>query len=94
MKNQIKKKKLYEKWIKCEVCGKPSKKNSVICSDHCAKIRLELFRLSDKYFPTHGCDNCLGDLHQGCTEECNEEFRKGREFFGDMWTFVKLILKN
>ena len=83
-----------EKYIKCEVCNKPALKNKVICSDHCAKIRLKLFELDDKYFPTHGCDNCLGDLREGCTDRCRREFEESRKFGKDLWSLVNLILKK
>jgi len=80
--------------MKCVVCGKPALKNSIVCSDHCQRVRLRLFKLGDKYFPTNGCENCWGDLHQGCTDECKEEFRKSGEFMGDLWSLVKLILPS
>lgn len=41
-------------------------------------------KLADKYFPTHGCDNCLADLHRGCDDKCNEEFRNHRQFQMDL----------
>ena len=80
-----------EQYIKCGVCGKPALKNSVICSERCKKIRLKLFELGDKYFPTHGCENCWGDLHQGCTEQCRREFRESLKFGQDLWSLVKLF---
>ena len=78
--------------MKCEICGKEASKNKVICSDHYAKIRLKIYRLVDKYFPTHGCDNCWGDLHQGCTKQCKKEFREARKFAKDLWSLIRLIL--
>jgi len=78
----------------CVVCGKPAKKNIIVCSDHCQNIRLKIFELGDKYFPTNGCDNCWGDLHQGCTEQCKKEFKESGEFLGDLWSLTNLILNR
>ena len=77
--------------MKCQVCKKnEARKNSVICSDNCQNIRLEVYRLLDKYTPTNGCDNCWGDLHQGCTEKCKEEFKKMGIFANELWELIKL----
>ena len=43
--------------------------------------------ITDKYFPTNGCENCWGDLHQGCTEKCQEEFKIRRNFIKDLSFF-------
>ena len=83
-----------EKYIKCGVCGSPAMKNSVICSDRCAKIRLKMFELDKKYFPTHGCENCWGDLGKGCTEQCRREFRESKEFGQDLWSLVRLFFED
>jgi len=50
-----------------------------------------LLDLGNKYFPTHGCDNCWGDLHVGCTEQCQKEFREHGEFMMDLWSLIRLI---
>ena len=86
----------------CEICKKevPTEgvlksglplKNSVVCSDRCSEIRQRLFNLQDKYFPTHGCDNCWGDLHQGCSEECKIERGSSFKFGKDLWDLIHLI---
>lgn len=79
--------------MKCEICKKElsQEKNSVVCSDKCSAVRKRILEIGDKYFPTHGCDNCWGDLHQGCTEQCKREFREAGEFFGDLWSIIQLI---
>ena len=77
--------------MKCEICGKEALKNKVICSDHCAKIRQSLFDITNKYFPTHGCDNCWGDLHTGCTEQCKKEFSESLKFGTDLWNIIRII---
>ena len=77
--------------MKCELCNKEALKNKVICSEHCQEVRLKLFALGDKYTPTHGCDNCWGDLGGNCTEECNKEFKKLGELMGDLWSLVHLV---
>jgi len=75
--------------MKCEVCGNEARKNSVVCSDHCQEIRLKVFRLVDKYFPTNGCDNCWSDLHTGCSEKCKREFSDAMKFGQDVWELVR-----
>lgn len=75
----------------CDVCGKPSRENSIVCSKRCQDTRLKLFELERKYFPTNGCDNCWGDLHQDCTEQCKREFRESLEFGKDLWSLIRLI---
>jgi hypothetical protein len=76
--------------MKCQVCEKEAKKNSVVCSDRCQEVRLRLFELVDKYFPTHGCDNCWSDGGGKCTEQCRKEFREGGKFATDLWDLVFL----
>ena len=78
----------------CDVCNNKSTENSVVCSDACQEIRLKMFKIGDKYAPTHGCDNCWGDLHQGCSSKCKEEFRLGRELSTDLWELVHLVTKK
>ena len=76
--------------MKCQVCKiKEAEPNSIVCSDKCNNLRLSIMRLQNKYTPTHGCDNCWGDLHQGCTEKCKEEFKQSREFGSELWQIVK-----
>ncbi len=77
--------------MKCQVCPNASQENSVVCSDKCQEIRLQVFKIGDKYAPTHGCANCWGDLHEGCTTKCKEEFRVGGELGSDLWGLVHLI---
>jgi len=77
--------------IKCEICGKTPMKNSVICSEKCKAVRLRIMEIGNKYFPTYGCDNCWGDLHEGCTEQCKKEFRESGEFGKDLWSIIRLI---
>ncbi len=45
-----------------------------------SEARKLLVKLIGKYAPTNGCDNCWGDLHVGCTEQCKQEFKKASEF--------------
>lgn len=81
--------------MKCEVCKKnDALKNVVICSDRCEKIRQALFDLGKKYFPTNGCDNCWGDLHHGCSEQCKKEFSESLRFGQDLWKLTRLILDS
>ncbi len=85
-----------EKYIECEICGKPvpASKNLVICSDKCSRIRLKKLEIMDKYAHPNGCDNCWGDLYQGCTKECNREFQKYRELGQDLVDLIELIIKK
>jgi len=79
--------------MKCQVCKiNERKKNSVICSDKCDVIRLDIIRLANKYTPTVGCENCWGDLGQGCTEKCKDEFKKSNEFVGEIYRLVRVSL--
>ena len=79
--------------MKCEICHTEvdKEKNSVVCSDKCLEIRSKIFELIDKYFPTNGCDNCWGDLHGVCTEQCQKEFRESLEFGKDLWSLINII---
>lgn len=79
--------------MKCEICQKkvPKEKNSIVCSDKCNAVRKRIFEIGKKYFPTHGCDNCLEDLYSGCTEQCRKEFRGARLFAIDLWSIIHLI---
>jgi len=77
--------------MKCVVCKKEYEKNgSIVCSENCQNIRLEINRLLDKYTPTNGCENCWGDLHQGCTVECKLEFKKARDFAVELYELIRL----
>ena len=77
--------------MKCDICGQEALPGKIICSDKCAKIKSKMLDLNRKFTPTHGCANCLGDLHQGCTEECNIEFKKSGEFWKGLWELISLI---
>jgi hypothetical protein len=77
--------------MKCQVCKtKEAEPRSTVCSDRCFEIRSMISRLQDKYTPTHGCDNCWGDLHQECTKECKEEFEKSSEFVKELYNLIRL----
>ena len=76
--------------MKCEVCKKEALKNSVVCSKRCGRIRLRIIKLVDKYFPSHGCANCWGDLGGRCTDQCNKEFKEGARFAKDLWGLVQI----
>lgn len=79
--------------MKCQVCKiNETEPNSIVCGEICNKARLEIIRLSNKYTPTNGCDNCRGDLHQGCTEKCKDEFKKAHEFVGELYSLVRGVL--
>jgi len=79
--------------LNCEICKKeiPREKNSVVCSEQCKNVRQKLFDIGTKYFPTHGCDNCWGDLHHGCSEQCKNEFGESIKFGQDLWSIIRLI---
>jgi len=80
-----------EKKHKCDVCNNERAKNLVICSDKCEKVRNMIFDLTKEYFPTNGCDNCWGDLHNGCSEQCKKEFRESLKFGTKLWELVHFI---
>jgi len=79
--------------MKCEICNSeiPKDKNSVVCSEICSSIRTKMIKIKRKYFPTNGCQNCWGDLHQGCSEQCKKEFREASIFNKDLWSLIRLI---
>ena len=83
-----------EKRYQCDVCDKERAKNLCICSDNCAKIRRMIFDLTEDYFPTNGCDNCWGDLNQGCSEQCKKEFSESLKFGTKLWKLVHFITKH
>ncbi len=51
-------------------------------------LNKSLIKFAAKYAPTNGCDNCWGDLHIGCTDQCIEEFRKAGNLAIELRTFV------
>ena len=78
--------------MNCEICGNEVPvKNSVVCPGKCSALRKRLFELEDKYYPTNGCDNCWGDEHIGCTEQCKKEFRESSAFGQDLWSIIRII---
>jgi len=79
--------------MKCEICNIEisREKNSVVCSEKCEAVRLKLFELGNKYFPTNGCDNCWGDLHSGCSEQCQKERKESMKFGTDLWSIINII---
>lgn len=77
--------------MKCQICKiNESEKNNIVCSDRCNIIRLTIIKLSNKYTPTNGCKNCWGDLRQGCSEKCKEEFKKLAQFISDLYFIVNI----
>ena len=79
----------------CQVCEKKeAMKNSIVCSEHCKAVRQMIFDLDTKYFPTNGCDNCWGDLHQGCSAQCKKEFRESLAFGKDLWKLYRFIVSK
>jgi hypothetical protein len=77
--------------MKCQVCNtKEAERNSIVCGEICNQIRLKIIKLSNKYTPTNGCNNCLGDLGCGCSEQCKEEFKKSGEFVKELYNLVRL----
>lgn len=80
--------------MKCQICDNEAAEGSIVCSSNCNKIRLQIISMSDKYTHTSGCDNCWGDLNQGCTVECKDERKRSREFVIELYSLVGLALKN
>jgi len=78
--------------MKCKVCKiNEAETGSIVCSDECNEKRLTIIELSNIFTPTNGCDNCWGDLGQGCTEECKKEFRVSGEFIKALYSLVRNI---
>ena len=81
--------------MKCQVCKiKESELNSIVCGDKCNNARLEIIRLSNKYTPINGCDNCWGDLGQGCTNKCKDKFKKSSDFVNELYNLVRGVLNT
>lgn len=80
--------------MKCIICGKEALPNLVICSDHCDKIMSKMYEISNKYFPTNGCENCWGDLHKKCTEQCLKESKEHFNFLSDLWQLIHFIFNQ
>ncbi len=76
--------------MKCQICKINETNNSIVCSDRCNEIRLLIIKLSNKYTPTNGCENCWGDLRQGCSEKCKQEGKKSAEFISEMYSIVRI----
>jgi len=77
--------------MKCTVCKiNEAEKGSIVCSENCQNIRLMVLKLTSKYTPTHGCENCLGDLHIGCTDKCRQEFQDLGEFVKELYLLIEL----
>lgn len=79
--------------MKCEICNGelPIELNSVVCAGKCSDVRKKYIEIGSKFFPSTGCENCHGDLHQGCSDECKESSRKSHEFYKDIWSLIKII---
>ncbi len=75
--------------MKCEVCDSLAQKNSVVCSENCKELRLQILRMISRCCPSNGCENCWSDLHQGCSEQCKQESRKTSAFSRDLWTLIR-----
>lgn len=78
--------------MKCQICKKevPKSLNSIVCSEKCNAVRLKIFELIHKYYPSNGCPNCWGDLHQGCTDVCKKESLDAHNFAMDLWKLIHL----
>lgn len=79
--------------MKCSICEKEAMSGSIVCSENCNEIRLMIIKLSNKHTPTNGCENCWGDLGQGCTDKCKNESKLSYEFIKKMYSLVRLALK-
>ena len=80
--------------LKCCVCNKDAEENSIVCGDGCQQVRLQMLAMGNKYAKTNGCENCLGDLHSGCSQTCKDEFKKSGQFYKDCWTLIRLCFKE
>lgn len=78
--------------MKCIVCEKEiSTPRTRVCSDKCREIHERTHALTDKYFPFNGCENCLNDLHKGCTEKCRAELQSHYKFGRDLWELIHFM---
>lgn len=66
------------KMAQCEKCSALSRINETTPED--ARINLQIARkVVSKYVLDKGCENCWGDLHQGCTDECKANWKLSNE---------------
>lgn len=78
----------------CSLCKKQmARDGSAYCSDTCHEIAKKIIRLTDKYTPTNGCDNCWGDLGGDCTDECKCQFKLAGEFSAELHELIKLCFQ-
>ena len=81
--------------MKCQVCKiREAEPTVVVCSADCSEIRLMINRLVDVYAPTHGCENCWGDLNIGCTEQCRREFIHAGNLSHDLYLLVRMAFNS
>ena len=70
----------------CAKCKNPSDTGKGLAM---SKTPLQIAReIVSRYVPDKGCDNCLGDLHQGCTDECKANWKLSNEV-ADLLTTAK-----
>lgn len=75
----------------CQICREERNNNYVICDNPaCSAKRDKLIEILRKYTPTRGCENCLADLHQGCSDQCKAEFRLAGELSRDLWELIRI----
>ena len=52
-------------------------------------LKLTSVKIANKYAQANGCDNCWGDLHQGCTAECTASMKKWGQCIEDIEFYAK-----
>ena len=57
-------------------------------------MRVDIIRMSKKNTATNGCDNCWGDLGQGCNEKCTKEFKESGEFIKELYSLMRMALNE
>lgn len=77
----------------CTVCGTELVKpyRSTLCGGICVDIHRKFMDLTFKYAHPTGCENCWGDLHGRCSDECIRTMKEYGEFMKDLWSLVRIV---
>ena len=76
--------------MNCVACGKETRQDMLVCSEQCEAVRYKVLELADTYCPTKGCENCWGDLHQGCSVRCRHDFEDYAQFVKQLWALLMM----
>lgn len=58
------------------------------------KVYAILHSIASKYVPWKGCENCWGDTHLGCTDECLRNQQVQESFIDELKSLITLDRKE